>query len=137
MSSILKSICIHSYQFKGLIIHATHKIHNILKIFDHTIHHIAISVFFLKAATILAANSGKLVQIATIVTHIKDIGTQKSLAIFTALSTINFHHKTNQVSHIMIYITDFVVENICIEFHSIIASIFSFIVFFCFAMVKV
>jgi len=76
-----------------------HKIQTVLKIFDQTIHQIAISVFFLNAAIILAASSGKLVQIATIVTQTKDIGNQNPVAIFTALLTINFHQIINQANH--------------------------------------
>jgi hypothetical protein len=52
---------------------------------------IAISVFFFKAAVILAANSGRLVQIATIVTQIIFFGILKLSAILTALVTIKSH----------------------------------------------
>jgi hypothetical protein len=54
-----------------------HNIQRILNIFDPTIPPIAISVCFLNAATRLAASSGREVHIATIVTQIKDIGSQK------------------------------------------------------------
>ncbi|MEA3387439.1 MAG: hypothetical protein U9Q66_03515, partial [Patescibacteria group bacterium] len=74
----------------GIISHVAHSIHNVLNIFDQIIPPIAISVFFFNAAIILVASSGKLVQIAIIVTHINELGNQKSFAISTALSTIRF-----------------------------------------------
>lgn len=95
---ITKSNNNQSYHDKGNIIHVHHIIQRVLNIFDHTIHQIAISVFFLNAAIILAANSGRLVHIAIIVTPIKEFGTQKLEAIETALSTINFQPSINQVN---------------------------------------
>jgi len=109
ISSIDKSKCIHLYQLSGCINQVIPRIHNVLNIFDQTIPQIAISVFFLNAAIILVANSGKLVQIATIVTHINDIGNQKLEAILTALSTINFQPIINQNNHIIINNADFFV----------------------------
>jgi hypothetical protein len=62
--------------------------------FEPIIQPIAISVFFFKAAITLEANSGKLVQIAIIVTQINEFGIQYVCAIETAQSTINFHQST-------------------------------------------
>ena len=104
---IAKSKINHSYHVNGNTTQVHHIIQRVLIIFDQTIHQIAISVFFLTAAIILAANSGKLVQIAIIVTPINELGTQKLDAIDTALSTINFHQRINQDNHKMIKITDF------------------------------
>ena len=56
---------------------------------------------FFKAAMTLTANSGREVQIATIVTPINASGSQKFHAIETALSTINFHQPINPINHNM------------------------------------
>ena len=71
------SIATHSYAFNGTNVPVAHKIHKELKIFDQIIHQIAISVFFFRAAVILEASSGKLVQIAIIVIQMKELGIQK------------------------------------------------------------
>ena len=57
---------------KGAIMALTHKIQNILKIFDHITFHIAMSVCFFIAATADVANSGNDVQIATTVNQMMD-----------------------------------------------------------------
>ena len=86
------------YHQSGIITQVHHIIQRVLKMLDHIIQPIAISVFFFNAAIILAANSGKLVQIATIVTPINDFGIQNEVAIDTALSTINLPHKINPIN---------------------------------------
>jgi hypothetical protein len=73
-----------------------------LNIFDQTIQPIAISVSFFSAAVTEAANSGKLVHIATIVRPIKASLQPKLLAIFVAESTIKFHQYISHINQIII-----------------------------------
>ena len=82
-----------------MTIPVAHRIQSVLNIFDPTTAHTAISVLFFKAAMTLTANSGREVQIATIVTPINASGSQKVDAIEIALSTINFPQPINQINH--------------------------------------
>ncbi|MDP2395792.1 MAG: hypothetical protein Q8S84_08675 [bacterium] len=77
------------------------------------------------AAIILAANSGKLVHIATIVTQINDIGSHKFVAILTAASTISFQPNINHINQSTIYIIDFNFEYSIIVSHSFLISFIS------------
>jgi hypothetical protein len=133
----LKSIFIPSYPFKGYIKPVTHNIQRILNIFDPMIHPIAISVCFLNAATRLAASSGREVHIATMVTHIKDIGSQNPSAIATAESTISFPHHRSHKSHRIIKSIDLVFHISFIQIASVFSFFISSLLFGCLAMVKV
>lgn len=73
------------------------KIKNILKILEPTTFPIAISVFFLRAATTEVANSGKDVPKETTVTDIILSEIPKFLAKLTAESTINLPPKTKRI----------------------------------------
>lgn len=96
-----------SYHSKSTSKPVAPKIQSVLKIFDQITPQTAISVFFLSAATTDAASSGRDVQTATIVIQINSFGTQKFVAILTALSTINFQPQTSQTSPKRIKSKDF------------------------------
>lgn len=75
----------------------------IFMIFDHTTFQITISLSLFILAIIEVANSGKLVQIASIVSHITVSDIPKLDAIFILASTITFAHSESQIIHQMIY----------------------------------
>ena len=79
---------------------------SILNIFEPIIFPIAISVSFLRAAITEVASSGRLVQTATIVSPIISSLIPRLSAICVAPSTIHFHHKTSQMSQMMIEKTE-------------------------------
>ena len=81
----------------GVITADTPRIKNVLKILEPTTFPIAISVFFLKAATTEVASSGKDVPKETTVTEITLSEIPKFLAKSTAESTINFPPKTRRI----------------------------------------
>lgn len=72
---------------------------------------IIISVCFLKLATIDAANSGRLVHIATIVSQIIVCDIPNEVAIDSADLTITSAHNASHIDHRIIYKTDFQVDN--------------------------
>jgi hypothetical protein len=96
----------------GVINQATDNHITIFIIFDQTIFHITISVFFFKLAIIDVASSGKLVQIATTVSHIIVSEIQKEDAIDLDALTITSAHKASHIIHQIIKIVDFKVVSL-------------------------
>lgn len=91
----------------GVIIQAIDNHKTIFIIFDQTIFHITISVCFFILATIDAASSGKLVQIATIVSQITVWDILKDSAIEVADLTITSAQRESQTAHQIINKIDF------------------------------
>lgn len=91
----------------GVIIPLIPRIAKILNILLHTTFPIAISLCFLKAATMEVASSGRLVPMATTVNPITASDSHRFFASSTAPSTINFHPSTSHTSPIMVKLIDF------------------------------
>jgi hypothetical protein len=97
----------------GVINHVTANHTTMFIIFDQTIFQITISLSFFRLATTDAANSGKLVHNATIVSHIIVSDTPNELAIDLAALTITSAHNASHIDHQIIYNIDFQVGNLC------------------------
>jgi len=81
-------------------------------ILDQIIFQITISECFCVLATTDAANSGKLVHIATMVSHMIVSEIQKEIAIDLAALTMTSPHKASHIIHQIINITDFKVVSL-------------------------
>ncbi len=90
----------------GVIIDENPRIQKILKIFDHTMFHTAISLCHFRAAMIDVANSGNDVPTATIVRPMTISDIPKDRAIITAPSTNIFPQTNNPTSQPKIKIAE-------------------------------
>ena len=94
-----KSTLLHLLNGRGLMLELIPNIQNVLKMFDPTTFHIAISDCFLYAAIAEVANSGSDVPIATTVRPITAWLRHNTVAICTAPSTIQVPPKVSHHNH--------------------------------------
>jgi len=94
-------------------------------ILDQTMVHIAISAFFFHVATTTVANSGKDVQIASIVSQIIVSEMSKYFAISIAQFTIHLHQIVSHANQSKIYSIDLVVDVLFLIHSTAISSFIS------------